>query len=90
MGLIQMSFMGGIFILAVMALRALLLDRLPKKTFYMLWLAVLIRLLAPFSLVSPASGTGKRDNHGAYMGWERPVSAFCRNKRARLVVWRKK
>lgn len=55
MGLIQMSFMGGIFILAVMALRALLLDRLPKKTFYMLWLAVLIRLLAPFSLVSPAS-----------------------------------
>lgn len=55
MGLIQMSFMGGIFILAVMALRALLLDRLPKKTFYILWLAVLIRLLVPFSLVSPAS-----------------------------------
>lgn len=55
MSLIQMSFMGGVFILAVMALRTLLLDRLPKKTFYILWLAVLIRLLAPFSLVSPAS-----------------------------------
>ena len=55
MSLVQMSFTGGVFILAVLAVRGLLLDRLPKKTFYILWLAVLIRLLVPFSFSAPVS-----------------------------------
>ena len=55
MNLLQMSFTGGVLILAVIVLRAMALNRLPKGTFLALWAAAVLRLLAPFSIPSPAS-----------------------------------
>ena len=48
MSLIQMSVSGGILILAVIVLRALALNRLPKWTFLALWGVAALRLLVPF------------------------------------------
>ena len=50
MSLLQMSIAGGILILVILVLRALLLHRLPKKTFTALWLVAVARLLVPYSL----------------------------------------
>ena len=55
MNLIQMSFSGTIMILAIIAVRALTVNRLPKKIFVFLWAAVLLRLLIPFSIPSVLS-----------------------------------
>ena len=55
MNLLQMSFTGGVLILAVIVLRAMALNRLPKGTFLALWAAAVLRLLIPFSISSPAS-----------------------------------
>ena len=55
MSLSDMSFAGGILILAVIVLRALTLNRLPKGTFLALWAVAAARLLIPFSIPSPAS-----------------------------------
>lgn len=50
MTLLQMSLQGGAMILAAMVLRALLINRLPKRAFLALWYAALVRLLVPFEL----------------------------------------
>lgn len=55
MSLLQMSFSGAILILMIVIARALLIDKLPKKTFLVLWMVALVRLLVPFSLPSMAS-----------------------------------
>ena len=55
MGLLEMSLCGGVMILAVAALRAALLGRLPKRIFPLLWTAVLLRLLLPFCIPSDFS-----------------------------------
>ena len=55
MRLLPMSFAGAVMILAVIVIRALLINRLPKKTFLILWGVVLARLLIPFSLPSKFS-----------------------------------
>ena len=55
MNLIQMSILGGVLILAVIVLRALALNKLPKGTFLALWAVAALRLLFPFSIPSPAS-----------------------------------
>ena len=55
MSLPQMSAAGGVMILAIVVIRALALERLPKRTFTALWALVLARLLLPFSLPSPLS-----------------------------------
>ncbi|MCI9218503.1 MAG: M56 family metallopeptidase [Lachnospiraceae bacterium] len=52
MGLIQRSFCGGVLILVIIAVRILWLDKLPKRTFPVLWSLALIRLLLPFSFSS--------------------------------------
>jgi len=39
--LLQMSFAGGIMIIVVVLLRAVLIHRLPKRTFLILWSIVL-------------------------------------------------
>ena len=44
-----MSVSGGILIIAVSLIRTLTLRILPKQTFLLLWLIVLIRLLIPFA-----------------------------------------
>lgn len=50
-----MVFYGSIMILAVLMLRGLLKNRLPKFVFPVLWSVILLRLLVPFSLSSPLS-----------------------------------
>ena len=52
MGLVQRSIYGGILILIIIAVRVLLLDKLPKRTFPVLWGIALLRLLVPFSVAS--------------------------------------
>ena len=55
MSLLQMNAAGAIMILAITVIRALALERLPKRTFLVLWGVALARLLLPFSLPSPLS-----------------------------------
>lgn len=55
MSLLQMSFLGTVIILLIVVLRAVLINRLPKKTFLILWWIALIRLLVPFSIKSITS-----------------------------------
>lgn len=55
MNLVQMSFSGAIMILVISIIRAFALNRLPKRTFPVLWSFVLMRLLLPFSIPSALS-----------------------------------
>ena len=48
----QMSLSGGLLILAAALVRRFMLDRLPKKTFLILWDIVILRLLLPVSVPS--------------------------------------
>ncbi len=52
--LLNMSFTGGIVILAVLLLR-LLLKKAPRRFSYLLWAVVLLRLVCPFTLESAVS-----------------------------------
>lgn len=55
MSLLQMSAAGGVMILVITVIRALAMNRVPKKTFLALWAAALLRLLLPVSLPSALS-----------------------------------
>lgn len=55
MSLLQMSVTGGVMILVITVIRALAMNRVPKKTFLALWTAALLRLLLPVSLPSGLS-----------------------------------
>lgn len=55
MNLMQMSVSGAILILAIVIVRAVTVDRLPKKAFLALWGIALLRLLIPVSLPSAFS-----------------------------------
>jgi len=55
MNLFQMSVTGGVIILIVAMIRALLLNRLPKRVFLLLWMAALVRLTVPYSVTSAFS-----------------------------------
>lgn len=52
MGLIQMSFAAAVMILAIIVVRVIAINKLPKKVFVLLWDVVLLRLLIPFSIPS--------------------------------------
>lgn len=52
MSLLNMSFSGAVFIIAIVIIRAITINRLPKKTFLVLWMLALLRLLLPFSIPS--------------------------------------
>lgn len=52
MGLLHRSMAGAVLILAVVAVRALALNRLPKAAFKALWAVAVARLLLPFSIPS--------------------------------------
>ena len=45
MSLLYMSFSGAIFIIAVVIVRAVLINKIPKKTFLILWEIAFFRLL---------------------------------------------
>ena len=55
MSLLHMSFAGAVMILAVIVIRALAINLLPKKTFLVLWGIAVMRLLLPFSIPSAFS-----------------------------------
>lgn len=55
MSLLKMSVAGAVMILAIIVIRALAINRVPKKTFLALWDVALMRLLIPFSLPSGMS-----------------------------------
>jgi len=50
MKLLGMSFSGAFFIIAVVIVRAVLINKIPKKTFLILWEIAFVRLLIPFSI----------------------------------------
>lgn len=52
MSLLQMSFSGAVLILAIVVIRAAAINKLPKRTFLILWGVALLRLLVPFSIPS--------------------------------------
>ena len=52
MSLLQMSFSGAVFIIAIVIIRAIAINKLPKKTFFVLWEMALLRLIIPFSIPS--------------------------------------
>ena len=53
MNLYQMTLSGGLFILLIVAVRALALHRLPKGAFLALWEMAALRLLLPFTIPLP-------------------------------------
>ncbi len=55
MSILQMSISAGVLIIIVVILRALAINKLPKKTFLVLWGIVLCRLIIPFSIPSQFS-----------------------------------
>lgn len=55
MDLLQVSFTGAILVLVIMVIRAIAIHRLPKRTFLVLWIIAIARLLLPFSVPSPFS-----------------------------------
>lgn len=83
MSLLDMSLAGGVFILAVVVIRAVGVHHLPKGTFLCLWAVALGRLLIPYALPSSLS---------VYTLWARltpvaePVRAAVAPGRALSVV----
>lgn len=55
MSLFQMSCNGAVMIAAIIVIRTLAINRLPKTAFFLLWNVTLVRLLIPFSLPSQFS-----------------------------------
>lgn len=55
MNLLEMSFSGAVFIIAVFIIRTAAVYRLPKMTFVLLWETVLLRLLILFRIPFPFS-----------------------------------
>lgn len=70
MGLLQMSFSGGILILVVLILRGFFIHKLPKKTFLALWWVVLLRLLLPVAVPSAFSAYSLVNAGLSAFGWE--------------------
>ncbi len=66
--LLSMSLTGAAMALAVVVARALLLKRLPKTTFVVLWMLVALRLLVPVAMPMPVN---------AYSLLEKPVQVVA-------------
>lgn len=64
MGLLQMSLSGAVMIAAIVIIRMLAINRLPKRTFLILWGIVVLRLLVPFSVPSAFSIYSLAEQHG--------------------------
>lgn len=55
MNVLQLSFFASVLILIIIVIRALAINKLPKKTFLAFWAVALLRLLIPFSFPAPFS-----------------------------------
>lgn len=58
MNLFQMTISGAIFIIFVVVIRSVAINRLPKKTFIILWNIAIVRLLLPVSFPWPIANKG--------------------------------
>lgn len=76
MNLLQMSISAGVMIAVVTIIRALAINRLPKKTFLTLWGIVLVRLFVPFSWPSPFSVYSFVNHQGVRQIGGAPVTAI--------------
>lgn len=64
MNLAQMSFSGAVMIIVILLVRAVAINRLPKRVFVVLWEAAFLRLLIPISIPSVFSAYSMvRENH---------------------------
>lgn len=70
MTLWEMSVSGGILILVILAARRLFQNRLPRHTFLILWMAAILRLLAPWSVDAPFSVYSLLESSGIADGLE--------------------
>ncbi len=70
MRLLQMSVTGAVLIGVILLIRRLLIYRLPKKTFCVLWSIALARLLIPFSIPSRFS------IYTWFVQYKRPAEVF--------------
>lgn len=70
MRLLQMSVTGAVLIGVILLIRRLLIYRLPKKTFFVLWSIALARLLIPFSIPSRFS------IYTWFVQYKRPAEVF--------------
>ena len=52
MDILQMSISAGILIAAIVIIRAIALNRVPKSTFLVLWGVAILRLFVPISVSS--------------------------------------
>lgn len=55
MSLLDMSKSASVLIVAIICVRALAINKLPKQTFVALWAVAVCRLLIPFDIASPLS-----------------------------------
>lgn len=55
MTLAEMNFAGTVMIFVIAVIRAIAVNKLPKKTFLLLWEIVMLRLIIPVSIPSPSS-----------------------------------
>ena len=72
MKVLQMSISGSVLILLTLAIRALAINRLPKKTFLALWGIALCRLMMPLTIPSRFSVYNLVNHIHLYMA-QRPV-----------------
>lgn len=55
MSILEMTFVGGVMVLVITTLRAVLLNKLPKRTFIFLWEIAMLRLVLPISIPAATS-----------------------------------
>ena len=77
MGLLQMSLSGAVMIIAIIVIRALAINHLPKKTFLILWGIVLLRLMVPFSIPSALSVYSLAERNEAWISLGQILSGPC-------------
>lgn len=67
MELMEMSAAGAIMIAFVILIRKIMLNKLPKVTFMLLWWCVILRLLLPFAIPSSRSVVSVLEKGGNYI-----------------------
>lgn len=74
MSLIEMSVSGAVMILVIAVVRAVALNKLPKRTFLALWGIALVRLMLPYTLPSQVSVYSLWERLSAWMNPVEPPS----------------
>lgn len=79
MRLLEMSISGAVFITAAALIRTVLINHLPKKTFFVLWWMVIFCLLVPFRIPSKIS----------LYSWMPPVSGLAQEEQNQILLYEK-